>query len=280
MSVLTELEKLLLTDNIDQETVSKITREPRPPENYSVVDNIYHRLVPGADELLRALEILHHNLLNYNNDSSNPSNSNNANGLHSLPRQLLPLIADYGHNRYFCEEITPIYPRYPTNSRIGKVVKRYVKDVEGNQAGERCLLLHGPQVTTYFEDSVPHVVRRLFIFGKPIIEEDIIVPHEVRKAIDESKEPKLLFVPRVYSVRLLNSENRDRGYIGYGFEYSNTALMRFSGLEKMDKELFPIVPSSPIRLAAPISTFPKCQLIHLDLSPLDPTCQIKKASVQ
>lgn len=262
--VLPELEKLLLTDEMDHETVSKITREPRPLDNYSVVDNIYHYFAPSPDNLLRALEILHRNLLN---DTSIANNSSNANGLHSLPRQLLPFIADYGHSQYFWEEIIPIHPRYSVASRIGKVVNRHVEDGKGNKCN---LILHGPQVTTYFEDSVPHVVRRLFLFGKPIIEEDIVVPHERR--VGEKENVVNAFVPRVFSVRLLSAANEDRGYVGYGFEHSTDALMRFDGV-KLDKRSFEIVrPPTDAAL-----TFLKCQLLHLDLSPLDPVVYHKPA---
>lgn len=264
---LTKLEKLLLTDvdKMNHEIVDKITREPRPPDNYSVVDNIYRCLAPSANNLLLALSTLHRELLNdeYNRLSSLNSSNSFVNlsgliGLHSLPRELLPHIADYGHSEYFWERITPKHPRYAPHSKIGKVVERYVED--GND--QQKLIRHGSQVITYFEDSGPHVIRRLFLYGKPILEESFSVPHESRPGQEQK-----VFVPRVYSIRFLDAANKDRGYIGYGFgnRSGDTALMRFRGLT-FDKESFSIVPPAAAENFSSAS-FPTC---HLDLLPLNP----------
>lgn len=60
---LTELEKLLLTDaNTGKLDVDKLMRkmslQPAPPKNYSLVDNIYHHLTTSSADLFQHLHHL------------------------------------------------------------------------------------------------------------------------------------------------------------------------------------------------------------------------------
>lgn len=176
---LTELEKLLLADpgedvEIIGQLLDKLKLQPAIPKNYSVVDNIYRYLAVNAADLQEYLCTLHRELVNtmnkINSDDSDNCSSG-LSGLNTLPRELLPMISDYGHSGHTVETVTPNvskFERYCQGRKIGKIVQRFILSIDGNQEK---LLLHGPQSVTYFDGRSPTISRELFLYGKEIVTE-------------------------------------------------------------------------------------------------------------
>lgn len=251
---LTKLEELLMTeeDKVSDEILNQITLQPIPLEDYSVVDNIYRCSILTAADLLQTLRTIHRELVENAMDSnaSNASYSTQSGDISCLPRELLPLIVDYGHGEYFIETIEPSSATATASGGEGKTIKRFVEDAKGN------LIEHGPQTVTYPGNGKLSADRYLIIYGKRVVQETV-----VKKIMDSDVN----FA--TYSINFAWGGHNGHGYLGYlhfnpaertGFGSIHFSELNSNQSARIDRP-FQIIrqPSIP-----PVSKF---HLVNLDL---------------
>lgn len=257
LPALTELEKLLLTNEIqvNKEVLEQITQQPMPPDNYSVLDNIYRCLTITKIDLTSTLRTLHRELVNTMNaantiSANSVSSSTNTNtnyrlsGIGCLPCELLPIIVDYGHGD-FAETVVNL------RNKFGTPITRFVKDVQGNQ------IAHGPQSQTYVSSS--KLSRILVVHGKTILAETV-------------KKSATGFT--TFSIGFASTSRYDqRGYLGLNEQDgSDTGTIGFHRFNEppIPVDSFPIIrPNRSLHISSDLSQPKFVQFVHLDLARIE-----------